>query len=54
MNNRGAVELVIATVGLQMKIIDQKVFSILVAMAFVTTVFSILTITPLAKKLKKH
>lgn len=53
MNNRGAVELVIATIGLQMKIIDQKVFSILVAMAFVTTVFSILTITPLSKRLKK-
>ncbi len=53
MNNRGAAELVIATIGLQMGIIDQKVFSILVAMAFITTIFSILATSPLAKKLKE-
>lgn len=53
MNNRGAVELVIATVGLQMGIIDGLVFSALVAMAFITTIFSILATPPLAKKLKK-
>ena len=53
MNNRGAVELVIATVGLQMGIIDELVFSALVAMAFITTIFSILATPPLAKRLKK-
>ena len=53
MNNRGAAELVIATIGLQMGIINQKVFSILVAMAFVTTIFSILATSPLARKLKE-
>ncbi|MBU1018286.1 cation:proton antiporter [Patescibacteria group bacterium] len=53
MNNRGAVELVIATIGLQMGIIDELVFSALVAMAFITTIFSILATPPLAKKLKK-
>ncbi len=54
MNNRGAAELVIATLGFQIGIIDKNVFSILVAMAFITTVFSIVTITPLAKKLKSN
>ncbi|MBN2096291.1 cation:proton antiporter [Candidatus Peregrinibacteria bacterium] len=53
MNNRGAVELVIATIGLQTGIISETVFSILVAMAFITTIFSILATPPLAKKLKQ-
>lgn len=53
MNNRGAAELVIATLGFQMGIINQNVFSILVAMAFVTTIFSILATSPLARKLKE-
>lgn len=53
MNNRGAVELVIASIGLQIGIINSDVFSILVIMAFATTVFSILTMGVLAKKLKK-
>jgi len=52
MNNRGAVELVIATIGLQMGIISETVFSALVAMAFITTIFSILVTPPLAKRLK--
>ncbi len=52
MNNRGAAELAIAALGFQMGIINQQVFSILVAMAFITTIFSILTISPLARKLK--
>jgi len=51
MNNRGATELIIATIGFQMGIIDKNIFSILVLMAFATTVFSILTISSLAKKL---
>jgi Kef-type K+ transport system membrane component KefB len=37
MNGRGAVEIIIAGVGLQMGIIDQKIFSILVFMAILTT-----------------
>ncbi len=53
MNNRGAVELVIATIGLQMGIINEMVFSVLVAMAFITTIFSILLTSPLAEKLKQ-
>ncbi|MCK5613971.1 cation:proton antiporter [Candidatus Pacearchaeota archaeon] len=52
MNNRGAVELIIASIGLQKGIIDQNVFSILVIMAFATTMFSILTTPIFAKKLK--
>lgn len=54
MNNRGAVELIIASVGLQTGIIDSTVFSILVIMAFTTTIFSILTTSPLAKRLKSQ
>lgn len=53
MNNRGAVELIIASIGLQMGIIDKTVFSILVLMAFVTTLFSILATTPLANRLRQ-
>ncbi len=53
MNNRGATELVIATLGLQLGIITQNVFSILVATAFITTIVSILSISFLSKKLKK-
>lgn len=53
MNNRGAVELIIASIGLSMGIIDETIFSILVLMAFVATMFSILVATPLAKRLKK-
>lgn len=37
MNGRGAVELVIASIGLQLGIIDDVVFSMLVLVAFVTT-----------------
>jgi Kef-type K+ transport system membrane component KefB len=37
MNGRGAVELVIASVGLDMGIINDELFSILVVVAFVTT-----------------
>lgn len=52
MNNRGTVELIIASIGLQAGIIDQSVFSILVMMAFGATIFSILATAPLAKRLK--
>jgi len=37
MNGRGAVEIIIAEIGLQMGLIDQSMFSILVFMAFFTT-----------------
>jgi len=47
MNSRGAVELIIASIGIQQGIISEDVFSILVMMAFVTTLFSIFTIKPL-------
>ena len=50
MNNRGAVELIIASIGLEMGLIDATVFSILILMAFVTTVFSILAVVPCAKR----
>lgn len=39
MNGRGAVELVIASVGIKLGIIDDVFFSILVVIAFVTTLF---------------
>lgn len=37
MNGRGAVELVVASIGLQMGLINDEIFSILVFIAFVTT-----------------
>lgn len=52
MNSRGAVELIIATIGLQVGIIDTEVFSILVLVSFGTTLISILSLKPLAKKIK--
>lgn len=53
MNNRAAVELIVAAIGLQMGIIDRTVFSILVIMAFFTTLISIVGTTPFAKKLRE-
>lgn len=49
LNGRGAVELVIASIGLQQGIIQKDVFSILVIMAFVTTLISIIGMKPMAK-----
>lgn len=46
MNGRGAVELVVASVGLQMGLITDQIFSILVLIAFVTT-----SMPPLTMKL---
>jgi Kef-type K+ transport system membrane component KefB len=48
MNSRGAVELIIASIGIQKGIIDQNVFSILVIMAFATTFFTIFATRPIA------
>ncbi len=53
MNSRGAVELIIATVGLEAGILSEDLFSALVIMAFVTTLFSIVTFKPVAKILRK-
>lgn len=39
MNGRGAVELIIASIGLQAGIINDSIFSVLVVIAFVTTLF---------------
>jgi Kef-type K+ transport system membrane component KefB len=39
MNGRGAVELIIASIGLQAGIINDSIFSVLVVIAFVTTFF---------------
>ena len=49
MNSRGAVELIIASIGFSEGIIDRNVFSILVLMAFVTTLISIFAMKPLVK-----
>ncbi len=54
MNHRGAADLVIATLGLQLGIINQDVFSILVAMAFITTIFSIMTLSRLTKRIEEE
>lgn len=49
MNSRGAVELIIASIGIQEGIIGPEVFSALVIMAFATTIISIFGIKSLAK-----
>lgn len=53
MNSRGAVELIIASIALQMGVIGKDVFSILVLVAFITSMLSIFSIKPLAKKLNQ-
>ena len=49
MNSSGAVEMIIAAIGIKEGIIDKDVFSILVIMAFLTTFFSILFMRYLMK-----
>lgn len=44
MNTRGAVDVILASIGFHKGIIDQNIFSVLVLMAFVTTMFSIFAI----------
>lgn len=48
MNSRGAVELIIASIGLSLGIIDKTIFSALVIMAFITTLISIFMMKPIA------
>ncbi|PLX99147.1 MAG: hypothetical protein C0622_10985 [Desulfuromonas sp.] len=50
MNGRGAVELVIASIGLQLGVIDDVVFSMLVVVAFVTTMIPPLSLGWYLKK----
>ena len=50
MNGRGAVELVIASIGLKLGIIDDVVFSMLVVVAFVTTMLPPLSLGYYLKK----
>ncbi len=50
MNGRGAVELVIASIGLQMAIINDTYFSILVVIAFLTTLMPPVSLSYLLKK----
>lgn len=54
MNSQGAVELIIASIGLQAGVINEDIFSLLVFVAFSTTLFSIIAIKPLVQKLKKQ
>ena len=52
MNSRGAVELIIASIGLQLQIIDETVFSVLIIMAFATKILSLVATPPFAKQLQ--
>jgi Kef-type K+ transport system membrane component KefB len=52
MNGRGAVELIIASIGLKMAIIDDTYFSILVVIAFLTTLMPPVSLSYLLKKVK--
>lgn len=52
MNGRGAIELIIASVGLEMGLINDDIFSILVMIAFITTLMPPLTLRLSLKALK--
>ncbi|HMP90410.1 MAG TPA: cation:proton antiporter [Kiritimatiellia bacterium] len=54
MNGRGAVEIIIAEIGLQMGLIDQSMFSILVFMAFFTTALEPIFLKTGAAWLRRH
>lgn len=54
MNGQGAVAIIIAEIGLQMGLIDQPLFSILVFMAFITTALEPVLIRRGTNWLKKH
>ncbi len=53
MNGRGAVELIIAIIGLEMGLIDEGIFSVLVLMAFFTTLITPITLKFLLRGLGK-
>ena len=50
MNGRGAVELIIASIGLETGLINDTIFSILVAIAFFTTLFSPISVSIFLKR----
>jgi len=52
MNSRGALDLIIISLGLKAGIIDQQTFSILVAIAFSATLISIIAMKPIKKRTK--
>ncbi|MBT4384551.1 cation:proton antiporter [Candidatus Peregrinibacteria bacterium] len=52
MNSRGAVDLIVASIGLQAGIINVEIFSVLVLASFASTFISIVAMRPIAKKLK--
>lgn len=49
LNARGAIDLVIASIGFNQGMIGKELFSVLVIMSFAATLFTILAIKPLAK-----
>jgi len=53
MNSRGAVEMIIASIGLQSGIINREVFSVLIIMGFITTIFSIFAMKSAVKNSPK-
>ena len=53
MNSRGAVELILASIGYEKGLIDQDVLSILIIMGFVTTLLTIFAMRPVAKQVAK-
>ena len=50
MNGRGAIDLIIISIGLELSIIDQDIFSVLVALTFAITLVTILLIKPVQWK----
>ena len=54
MNSKGVVDLIIASIGLQKGIISSEVFSILVVIAFASTLFALFAIKPFIKYTKKQ
>ncbi len=49
MTSQGVVDLVIASIGLQLGIINEEIFSLILAVAFLATFVSIFSLKPLAK-----
>ncbi|MBT4917571.1 cation:proton antiporter [Candidatus Peregrinibacteria bacterium] len=54
MNSKGVVDLIIASIGLEKGIIGTEVFSILVVIAFTSTLFALFAVKPLIKYTKKQ
>lgn len=52
MNGRGAVELIIASIGLELSIINDSLFSILVFIAFITTLIPPVFLGPILNRVK--